>query len=111
MVVLSGHGDQGYESLDGLVKVWGELTLGSMGSGTDSTSDGDLDGYGSSLEQDKKSLHEQSEVVDDIVTENLEVRVETCAGVLLSRIVDNEVEQDGDNGLVSGRALFGQPLA
>lgn len=32
--------------------------------------------------------------MNDVVAEDLEIRVETCAGVLLRRVVDNEVEED-----------------
>jgi hypothetical protein len=101
------------------------LDLGGVSCGSDSASDSDLDGDGSGLEKDKESFHEKGEIVDDIIAEDLEVRVETCAGVLLSRLVDNEVEQDltsvlvrgtieetyRNNGLVSGSTLFGEPFA
>jgi hypothetical protein len=86
--------DEGNESLYRLLKVWLELDLGGVSCGSDSASDSDLDGDGAGLEKDKESFHEKGEVVDDVVAEDLEVRVETCAGVLLSRLVDNEVEED-----------------
>jgi hypothetical protein len=84
--------DEGNESTYRLFKVWLELSLGSVGGRTNGSSNGDLDSGGSSLEEDEKSLHEEGEVVDNIVTKNLEVRVETCAGILLGGLVDNEIE-------------------
>jgi hypothetical protein len=87
-----GKSDERDESTYRLLKVWLELGLGSVGSGSNGSSDGDLDGGRSSLEKDEESLHEKGKVVDDIVPENLEVRVETCASVLLGGLVDNEVE-------------------
>jgi hypothetical protein len=103
LVLVGGKGDERDKSSYCLLEVWLELSLGGVGSGTDSASDGDLDGNGTSLEKDKESLHEEGEVVDNVVAEDLEVRVETCAGVLLCRVVDDEVEQ---NLIVSPALLY-----
>lgn len=99
------------ESLDGLTEVRDELLFGGVGSRTDSTGDSDLDGDGTVLKEDKKSLHEEGEVVYDVVTEDFEVRVETSARVLLGGGVNDEVEEDGDDDGVSGSAFLSEPLA
>lgn len=129
LVLLLRHGDERYESLDGLVKVGLELGLGGMRGRSDRASDGDLDGHGASLEQYEQTLEQEGEVVDNVVAEDLEIRVETRARVLLRRVVDNQVEQDlgrsaagpptpaqiverthRDDGGVTGGTLFGEPF-
>lgn len=85
------------ESLDGLAEVRDELLFGGVGGRTDSTGDSDLDGDGAVLKEDEKSLHEEGEVVDDVVAEDFEVRVKTSARVLLRGGVNDEIEEDGDD--------------
>lgn len=99
------------ESLDGLTEVRDELFFGGVGSRTDSTGDSDLDGDAAALKEDEKSLHEEGEVVDNVVTEDFQIRIETSARVLLGGRVNNEVEEDGDNDGMSGSALLSEPLA
>lgn len=99
------------ESLDGLTEVRDELFFGGVGSRTDSTGDSDLDGNAAALKEDEKSLHEEGEVVDNVVTEDFQIRIETSARVLLGGRVNNEVEEDGDNDGMSGSALLSEPLA
>lgn len=111
LLIRSGEGKEGNQSFDSLVKVWLEFLLCGVSSGSDGARDGDLDRNLAAFEEDEEALHEEGEVVDDVVSEDLEVRVETRACLLLGRIIDNEVEEDRDNGGVLCSALFREPLA
>jgi hypothetical protein len=111
LLVGSLQSKEGYQSLNGLVEVGLKLLLGGVGSRANGTGDGDLDGDLATFQEDKESLHEEGQVVDNVVTQNLEVRVETSASLPLGSIVNDEVEEDGNDRLVLGSALLGEPLA
>lgn len=121
-LLFVGKLNEGNETLDGLLKVRDELVFSGVGGRSNGTSDGDLDRCGTVLKEDKETFHEEGKVVNNVVTEDLEVRVQTCAGILLGGGVDNEVEEDlklaqsstrtyRNNAGMSSSTLFCQPLA